>query len=181
MPGGHNRANALAAMALASSIVDTVNTDYSEVFTNGLSAFNGLPHRAELVCIHNDVRWFNDSKGTNVGACVSAIEGMDCPVVLIAGGRGKQADYSPMKAVVGAKCRAVVLIGEEATNIAAALQSIVPVYFEDTMHDAVHKAREISMPGDCVLLSPACSSFDMFENFEVRGVVFSEEVRKLCA
>lgn len=179
--GGHNRSNALAAMALASTIVDLPESRVSEVFAAGLSAFHGLPHRSELVCVENDISWFNDSKGTNVGACISAIEGMNCPVVLIAGGRGKQADYSPMKEVVGRQCRAAVLIGEEAQNIAGVLDSVVPLYFEDTMQEAVGRARLVAKPGDCVLLSPACSSFDMFENFEVRGTVFSEEVRKQCA
>jgi UDP-N-acetylmuramoylalanine--D-glutamate ligase len=179
--GGHNRSNALAAMALADTVVDLAADRKSDIFAHGLSQFNGLPHRSELVCAQNDIRWFNDSKGTNVGACVSALEGMDCPVVLIAGGRGKKADYAPMKSVVGRKCRAVVLIGEEAQNISTALDSVVPLYFEQSMADAVDRAGRIAEAGDCVLLSPACSSFDMFENFEVRGLAFSAEVRKLCA
>ncbi len=181
--GGHNRSNALAAMALASTLVDLPadQAAASDVYATGLASFNGLPHRAELVCTRHEVSWFNDSKGTNVGACISAIEGMDRTVVLIAGGRGKNSDYRPMKDVVSRKCRAVILIGEDAIKISEALGSVVPVYFEHTMRDAVEKARVVAQSGDCVLLSPACASFDMFKNFEVRGAVFADEVRKLCA
>ncbi len=179
--GGHNRINALAAMAIATGFLQRPAIELQQVFIDGLSAFEGLPHRSELICSIQNVNWFNDSKGTNVGACVSAIEGMNGPVVLIAGGRGKNADYAPMKSVVAEKCRAVVLIGEDAKKIHQAIGDDVPVFFERSMHDAVSRAREVAKGGDNVLLSPACSSFDMFENFEARGVVFSEEVRKLCA
>jgi UDP-N-acetylmuramoylalanine--D-glutamate ligase len=185
--GGHNRINALAAMAISvchlqrSAVGKCPVSELQQVMINGLSAFNGLSHRSELICSVQGVEWFNDSKGTNVGACVSAIEGMNGPVVLIAGGRGKNADYAPLKPVVSGKCRAVVLIGEDAKKIHQAIGDDVPVYFERSMHDAVSRAREVALHGDNVLLSPACSSFDMFDNFEARGVIFSEEVRKLCA
>ena len=185
--GGHNRINALAAMAISvchlqrSAAGKCPVSELQQVMINGLSAFNGLPHRSELICSVQGVEWFNDSKGTNVGACVSAIEGMNGPVVLIAGGRGKNADYAPLKPVVSGKCRAVVLIGEDAKKIHQAIGDDVHVYFERSMHDAVSRAREVALHGDNVLLSPACSSFDMFDNFEARGVIFSEEVRKLCA
>ncbi len=179
--GGHNRINALAAMAICTAYLKRSAAELKQVFIDGLSGFTGLPHRSELICVDEGVSWFNDSKGTNVGACISAIEGMKGPVVLIAGGRGKKADYTPMKHAVAEKCRAVILIGEDADKISQAIGDDVSVFFEQSMHDAVIRARQVAVSGDSVLLSPACSSFDMFDNFEVRGNVFSEEVRKLCA
>lgn len=179
--GAHNSINALAAMAMASLLIDADKKQMSAYFTDGFSKFTGLPHRTRLVCETNNIRWVNDSKGTNVGATVSAIKGMAAPVVLIAGGRGKNADYAPLRDVVSRLCSAVVLIGEEAEVIRAAIESVVPVYIEKSMQDAVTRAAKLSKPGECVLLSPACSSFDMFSNFEERGDVFEAEVRKLCA
>ncbi len=179
--GGHNFDNALAAMALASVVLRDSDTDIEAVCVKGLSQFVGLPHRTERVGNVSGVAWFNDSKGTNVGACVSAIQGMSGPVVLIAGGRGKNADYSALRDVVRDKCRCVVLIGEDANKIHRAIGDEVPVYFESSMNAAVQRASVVAVTGDCVLLSPACTSFDMFENFEKRGLAFTEEVRKLCA
>ena len=106
---------------------------------------------------------------------------MSSPVVLIAGGRGKNADYKPLRDVVVELCKAVVLIGEDAGKIERAIGDAVPVYRADSMQQAVRCAAEVSKPGDCVLLSPACASFDMFKNFEDRGAVFESEVKKLCA
>ena len=179
--GIHNRSNALAAMAMASLAIDTGKAETERNFTKGLQQFTGLPHRTKLVCEADNVSWINDSKGTNVGAAVSAIKGMSSPVVLIAGGRGKNADYEPLRTVVEQCCKAVVLIGEDAARISKAIGDSLPVYFEDSMAEAVKRAAEVASPGDCVLLSPACASFDMFKNFEERGVVFENEVKKLCA
>ena len=153
----------------------------SEIFTAGFAKFTGLPHRTSLVCEADNVSWINDSKGTNVGATVSAIKGMLSPVVLIAGGRGKNADFGPLRTVVSKFCKAVILIGEDARRISAAIGDGVPVYFEDSMAAAVKRAAAVACAGDCVLLSPACASFDMFTNFEERGVAFESEVKKLCA
>ncbi len=179
--GSHNYANALAAMAMISIFVNADKASMSRFFTEGFSNFTGLPHRTRLVCEAGCVSWINDSKGTNVGATVSAITGMSSPVVLIAGGRGKNSDYQPLREAVAKFCTAVVLIGEDADNIAESLADVVPVYRETSMADAVRRSAAISRPGDCVLLSPACSSFDMFKNFEERGAVFESEVKKLCA
>lgn len=179
--GGHNRCNALAAMAMASFVLDDLDVDPVEVFKAGLAGFNGLAHRTERVAEIAGVSWINDSKGTNVGACISAINGMHGPVILIAGGRGKNADYTPMRSVVRDQCRAVILIGEDAQKIHRAIGGDVSVYFESSMSSAVKRAAKVALSGDCVLLSPACASFDMFENFEARGFAFAEEVRKLCA
>lgn len=179
--GLHNSINALAAMAMTSVLIDADKTRMCEIFTNGFAKFTGLPHRTSLVCESGSVSWINDSKGTNVGAAVSAIKGMSAPVVLIAGGRGKNADYEPLREVVAELCTAVVLIGEDAEKIERAIGEVVPVYRASSMQKAVRCAAEISNPGDCVLLSPACASFDMFKNFEDRGAVFETEVKKLCA
>lgn len=179
--GGHNKGNALAAMAIASVILRKTDADVEVAFVQGLSQFTGLPHRTERVGDHNGVVWFNDSKGTNVGACVSAIKGMPGPVVLIAGGRGKNADYSALRDIVNERCRGVILIGEDARKIHQAIGDDIPVFYEASMHSAVQRAALTALAGDSVLLSPACASFDMFKNFEMRGLAFTDEVRKLCA
>ncbi|OED40677.1 UDP-N-acetylmuramoylalanine--D-glutamate ligase [Chromatiales bacterium (ex Bugula neritina AB1)] len=183
--GGHNCSNALAAMALATVALDRVGLhkarQLSDIYTTGLGNFRGLPHRTELVCQLNGVNWFNDSKGTNVGACVSAIKGMSGPVVLIAGGQGKNAEFAPLVEVVASKCRAVILFGEDAEKIHHAIGNKVPVIRAASLEESVERASEIAQSGDCVLLSPACASFDMFRNFEERGRSFVSEVHKLCA
>ena len=179
--GGHNHGNALAAMAIAAGVLQPLEKDQLTAFEKGLARFTGLPHRTEHICDSDGVSWFNDSKGTNVGACVSAIQGMEGPVVLIAGGRGKKAEYATMKQIVRDRCRSVVLIGEDAVKIHKAIGDAVPVFHEQSMKAAVLRAAKSAQPGDCVLLSPACASFDMFKNFESRGDAFTEEVRKLCA
>ena len=184
--GIHNRVNALAAMALTSNLIASDketdnNTGMGQIFSTGLAKFTGLPHRTSLVCESGQVSWINDSKGTNVGACVSAITGMTGPVILIAGGRGKNADYEPLRNVVAQLCKAVLLIGEDAEKINAVIADAVPVYHEVSLADAVRRASILASPGDCVLLSPACASFDMFKNFEDRGCAFESEVKKLCA
>jgi len=179
--GIHNQTNALAAMAITSVLINLDKKQTSDFFTRGFANFTGLPHRTRLVCTTGDVSWINDSKGTNVGAAVSAIKGMSSPVVLIAGGRGKNADYQPLRDAVAELCAAVVLIGEDADKIEQAIGNVVPVFRAESMEQAVRRAAEISSPGDCVLLSPACASFDMFENFEARGDEFESEVKKLCA
>ena len=188
--GSHNQSNALASMALVTALFDAAESlpigkpgaaGLSSVFAEGLGQFVGLPHRTQLVRRTNGINWFNDSKGTNVGACVSAIEGLAGPVVLIAGGRGKGADFSPLGSVVEKKCRAVVLIGEDAETMSAAISGRVPVFIERSLTDAVDRASSLAQSGDSVLLSPACASFDMFANFEARGDAFAEEVNRLCA
>ena len=188
--GSHNQSNALVSMALVDSLFRhakslsverPVTAEFNHLCAAGLGQFAGLPHRTQLVRRTSGISWFNDSKGTNVGACVSAIEGLTGPVVLIAGGRGKGADFSPLGDVVAQKCRAVVLIGEDAERIRVALDDCVPVYLEHSLTDAVDRASALAQPGDSVLLSPACASFDMFANFEARGDAFADEVNRLCA
>jgi UDP-N-acetylmuramoylalanine--D-glutamate ligase len=176
VPGLHNAANALAAMALGSAI--GLPTD---AMAHGLREFRGLPHRTEFVGEHAGVRYLDDSKGTNVGSTVAALNGMTRPVVLIAGGVGKGQDFTPLAGPVRAHARAVVLIGEDASRIHAALAGTgVPLLMAASMESAVRQAADIAQPEDLVLLSPACASFDMFRNYKHRGEVFAQCVAALA-
>ncbi len=174
--GEHNSVNALAALALGSAVGLPEAAMLSAIRT-----FSGLPHRTEWVFEHNGVNWFNDSKGTNVGATLAALQGLPGKTVLIAGGQGKGADFSPLRAAIRVHARAVILIGEDATAIAQILVGIMPPRYAESMTDAVELARALAEPGDNVLLSPACASFDMFENYVRRGEIFTETVRRLAA
>jgi UDP-N-acetylmuramoylalanine--D-glutamate ligase len=174
LAGRHNLANVLAAMALAE--VAKVPFD---AMKRAILRFKGLAHRTELVAERDGVRWINDSKGTNVGATLAAINGMTGPAVLIAGGDGKGADFSALKSACAARARAVVLIGRDAPLIEAALANVVPVAHAADMTEAVRRARDLAQPGDVVLLSPACASFDMYRNYEHRGDVFRAAVKEI--
>ena len=173
--GQHNHANALAALALGSSINLPM-----QAMLDALKHFPGLEHRTQWVAEINGVNWFNDSKGTNVGATLAAIEGLPGKHVLIAGGQGKGADFSLLRNVAEQRLRAVVLIGEDASNIAQAVDQVVPVKFAGDMQEAVNLAAKLAQRGDNVLLSPACASFDMFNGFAHRGEVFINAVEELC-
>ena len=172
--GEHNQANALAALALGEQMglpmISMLNT---------LRHFSGLPHRTQWVADIDGVVWYNDSKGTNVGATISAIQGFSNPVILIAGGQGKGADFSPLRDAVAANTRAVILLGEDAPKIEKALANSVPVTCVKDMESAVRTAQSQSHPGDVVLLSPACASFDMYADFEARGDAFISAVNAL--
>ncbi len=173
--GLHNAANALAAHALMSAIGTPATA-----LERALRDFKGLAHRVELVAERDGVRFYDDSKGTNVGAAVAALAGFRVPVVLIAGGDGKGQDFTPLAPAVAARARAVVLIGRDAPAIAAALQSSgVPIERAASMQEAVQAAFAHAKRGDAVLLSPACASFDMFRNYGHRGEVFAESARNL--
>lgn len=174
--GSHNAVNALAALALGEAIGLPL-----EPMIAGLKAFEGLPHRVERVARRADgAIFYDDSKGTNVGATLAAIEGLGRRVVLIAGGDGKGQDFSPLREPVTRHARAVVLIGRDASRIEQALQgSGVPVECMAGMNEAVSRAAELAQPGDAVLLSPACSSLDMFRNYSHRADVFVAAVRQL--
>ena len=212
IPGRHNQANALAALALGSAcgLPEAAMLD-------ALRGFRGLPHRSVLVGSRNGVRWYNDSKGTNPGATVAALDGLVEPgssarVVLIAGGDGKGADFGPLAPAVARAARAVVLIGRDAPLIEAVLAAkdgghignagavsdlapkdgghignagagsdlagSIPLLHATDMADAVRQAAAAAHPGDSVLLSPACASFDMFDNYEHRGLVFTQAVQR---
>jgi len=141
-----------------------------------LRAYRGLPHRTQLVAEIDGVRWIDDSKATNVGAAIAAIGGMDAPVVLIAGGDGKGADFSPLGEAVLGKARGVVLLGRDAALLAQAIGDAAPCEIVATMEAAVAAARQIAQTGDIVLLSPACASLDMFTNYAARGETFRRAV-----
>ncbi len=180
LAGTHNLANALAALALA----DACDIPRAASLA-ALIEFRGLAHRCQLVATKRGVRWYNDSKGTNVGATIAALEGLHPrngrgKTVLIAGGDGKGADFSSLAEVVERTARAVVLIGRDAPLIAEALAERVKlIYAGLSMVEAVRLAAILAEPGDRVLLSPACASFDMFRNFEHRGDVFVSAVESL--
>ena len=173
--GTHNVANALAALALSRAI------DFPmPALLDALRSFKGLPHRVERVAEFDGITYYDDSKGTNVGATIAALQGLGCKAVLIAGGEGKGQDFTPLNPVVAQHARAVVLIGRDAPLIGAALNGCgVDVLRAEDMNDAVRLAAHLAQSGDAVLLSPACASFDMFRNYEHRAEVFVEAVRGL--
>jgi UDP-N-acetylmuramoylalanine--D-glutamate ligase len=176
LSGMHNTANALAALALCQAVglplAPTLET---------LRAFRGLSHRVEKIAEIDGVVYYDDSKGTNVGATVAALQGLGRKVVLIAGGDGKGQDFSPLGPVLASHGRALVLIGRDATRIEAAVAGcgIGALHAQD-MQQAVRKAAVAARPGDAVLLSPACASFDMFRNYAHRAEVFTQAVRELA-
>lgn len=175
--GKHNIANALAALALGEAMDLPM-----EAMLKALRTYGGLPHRTQWVAECHGVNWFNDSKATNVGAAVAAIEGVPGDkVVLIAGGQGKGQDFTPLRAVLQKRVKAVVLIGEDAALLAGAIPEPVAIIHATDMRDAVGQAARHAVQGDTVLLSPACASFDMFSNYEQRGDTFMAAVREVCA
>jgi len=176
LPGRHNAANALAALAVGS-----VCGFPREAMTGVLGRFGGLPHRAERVRDWRGISFIDDSKGTNVGATVAAIAGLEGPLVLIAGGEGKGQDFAPLGPACAGKVKQAVLIGRDAKFLAASLAGRCEVCFADSMGSAVGIAAAVARPGDTVLLSPACASFDMFRDYAHRGDVFAAVVRELPA
>ena len=183
LAGLHNAANAMAALALCVSVGFDANA-----LLPALRSFRGLPHRVEKVAELDGVTWYDDSKGTNVGATVAALEGLGGlgkpgrKVVVVLGGDGKGQDFSPLRKAVARHARAAVLIGRDGPLIEKVI-GVVDVAIETAtdMEDAVRRARALAQPGDAVLLSPACASFDMFRNYEHRAQVFVAAVRALKA
>jgi UDP-N-acetylmuramoylalanine--D-glutamate ligase len=175
LAGLHNATNALAAGALCR----VAGVD-DAALASALRSFEGLPHRVKNINKIKEIEFYDDSKGTNVGATVAALAGMRQTVVLIAGGDGKGQDFSPL-ATVAARARAVVLIGRDAEKIAQVLAPTgVALLRAGDMHDAVRTAYQSAQPGDAVLLSPACASYDMFRNYVHRAQVFADAVRALA-
>ena len=175
--GAHNAANALAACALARSLGAS-----REALAQGLRTFRGLPHRLQLVAERGSVAWYDDSKGTNVGATLAALQGLGRPALLIAGGEGKGQDFSPLAPAVAAHARHVLLIGRDAPAIERVLAaSGVPLERCASLEQAVARAGQLARAGDAVLLSPACASFDMFRDYRHRGEAFAAAVRALGA
>ncbi len=174
IPGRHNLANALAALALGEALALP-----RAACLDALLAYRGLPHRLEWVGEADDVRWYNDSKATNPGATAAALGGLEGPLVLIAGGQPEPVDYAPLGAAAAGKLRAVLLVGDDVTALERVLAPVAPLERAVDMEAAVVRARELAVPGDNVLLSPACASFDRYRDFEQRGARFATAVREL--
>jgi UDP-N-acetylmuramoylalanine--D-glutamate ligase len=171
LPGAHNVQNAMASAAVC--LARGIDAD---VVRAGLRSFAGVPHRLEQVALHDGVKWVNDSKATNVASTLVALDAFAPGTIhLILGGQGKGQDFAALRGPVGTCCKAVYLIGEDAPQIAAALEGVsAPVRECGTLERAVSEARAAAGRGDVVLLSPACASFDQFADFEARGERFRE-------
>ncbi len=173
--GVHNWLNALAACAIADQLAISI-----DAMSSVLKHFGGLAHRCQWVRTLDGIEWINDSKGTNIGATLSAINGIGSStpgkIVLLAGGQGKGANFAELIAPIASFVRAVVLIGEDADKIERALQGIVPLTRATSLDEAVMVSRSQANRGDVVLLSPACASLDMFRDFNHRGDVFTSLV-----
>jgi len=172
--GIHNIENMLSVVATAK-----ICSCPQESIQTALESFRGLPHRLEFVRELDGVGFYNDSKGTNVGSVVKSLMSFQEPIILIAGGKDKGGDYGPLKGIVKERVKRLILIGEARQRLAKALGKSVPTTEADTLEEAVHRAFDQSKHGDVVLLSPACSSFDMFRDYEERGNLFKEIVHEL--
>jgi UDP-N-acetylmuramoylalanine--D-glutamate ligase len=175
LPGSHNRSNAMAAAAAC--LAREVDR---EAVVSGLMTFGGVAHRLELISVHDGIAFVNDSKATNVASTLVALRSYRGGVHLIAGGRGKQQDFSPLAPVVAERCSAVYLIGEAAGELAAALAPAgVPMLDLGELERALGAAATAAAPGETVLLSPACASYDQYPDFEARGAHFRSLVEAL--
>lgn len=173
--GVHNIENAMAA-----SLMALLSGSSIEAVVNTMNTFPGLEHRLEFVREIDGVKFINDSKGTNVGAVVKSLESFNEPLVLIAGGRDKDSDFTILRPLIREKVKALILIGEAKDKIKKAVGDVVKdVFIEDDFKAAIIKAKQVASSGDIVLLSPACASFDMFKDFEDRGRQFKEVVNSL--
>lgn len=176
--GAHNQANALAALALGHAVGLPMAG-----MLQSLREFTGLEHRCQWLREQRGVSYYNDSKATNVGAALAAIEGLGSDIsgklLLIAGGDGKGADFQPLATPIARHCRAVVLLGRDAAQIASVIAAQVPCIHVASLEDAVRQCAELAQAGDAVLLSPACASLDMFKNYEERGQLFARAVEAL--
>lgn len=173
--GRHNCLNALASLALC----HLLGIPFDAILP-GLKTFPGLAHRCEFIAEQRGVRWYNDSKGTNIGATLAALEGLGSSIsgqlIWIAGGVGKNADFSLLKTPVKKYVRKTILIGQDAPLIQSTLASVTDIFQAKNLEVAVQVADHLALPGDVILLSPACASYDMFRNFEHRGTVFKNLV-----
>jgi UDP-N-acetylmuramoylalanine--D-glutamate ligase len=172
--GQHNWANCLAAMALA----HTAGVSKTAII-EALKNFEGIPHRSQWVTESNGVEWINDSKATNIGAASASIEGRDRPVILIAGGQSKGADMTVMRQLLKERVKLVLLMGEDAQKMEQAWSGTTRIERVNSMKQAVEQAYAAAETGDCVLLAPACASFDMYDKFESRGEDFMQNLKGL--
>jgi UDP-N-acetylmuramoylalanine--D-glutamate ligase len=181
--GRHNASNALASLALCTAIDIPMGP-----LLHGLREYKGEPHRMQTVAIIEGVEYINDSKGTNVGATLAALNGLGqsgsgsrSKIILIAGGEGKGQDFSPLSQALARHAKAIILIGKDASAIRSAIESSgINIHDADTLERAVESAAEIAESGDLVLLSPACASFDMFKDYAHRAQVFIDAVSELA-
>ncbi|HTU01360.1 MAG TPA: cyanophycin synthetase, partial [Candidatus Sulfotelmatobacter sp.] len=176
IPGLHNLENSLAAAAAAAAVGAP-----AAALAQALATFPGLPHRLELVGEIRGVRFVNDSKGTNVAAVLKSLEGYQGGVILILGGKDKGGDFTPLAPLIRTRVRRLLLLGQARKKISEQLAGVCPMEEVGSLEAAVARGLELGEPGDSVLLSPACASFDMFRDFEHRGDVFREAVRELRA
>ena len=174
--GLHNAANALAALALGEALGLPLPAMLAE-----LEAFTGLPHRTQWVAEVAGVTYIDDSKGTNVGATIAAVAGMEGPLVIIAGGDGKNQDFVPLAAAFRGKVHHTVLIGRDGRLVGEALRGVCTMEYCASLEEAVRAAAAAARTGDTVLLSPACASLDMFRDYTHRGAVFARAVQELAA
>lgn len=170
--------NVMAALLALAAVEDELGIDLARA-AEALPRFEGLPHRCALVASRDGIRWYDDSKATNLGAAARALETMEPPIVWIAGGKHKGADLAPLQESARGRVRLALLIGEAAPALERALSGAVPCERVGELAKAVERAAEVAQPGDSVLLAPACSSFDQFENFEDRGRQFVAAVERL--
>lgn len=172
--GLHNLENAIASAAAA-----LIAGAHAQGIKKAIDTYAGLPHRTEFVRELNGVKYYDDSKGTNIGAMQKSLAGFDSPIVLIAGGLDKAGDFTALRQLVKERVKAIVLIGSAAKKIYDALGDVVPTHNASDMQDAVRKSRDLAAAGEVVLLSPGCASFDMFRDYNHRGEVFKEAVLEL--
>jgi len=177
--GMHNVENVMTALAATFCAAEQAASRLPRII-DAVKRFEGVEHRIEFVTEISGVRFYNDSKATNVDSTIKAIEAFDRNLILILGGKDKGSDYTVLGPLIRERVKHIVLIGAASDKIAAQLQGTRPMTRATTMKDAVQKSMELSQPGDTVLLAPACASFDMFDNYEHRGRVFKEEVHRLA-
>jgi len=175
MLGLQNISNILAAMALVSS----VGVNLSKGVVHAALSYPGLPHRSELVTERKKVKWINDSKGTNVGATIAAINSLQSDIILLLGGQGKGADFTPLASALKGKVKQAIVFGEDANQIKMAIRDLTIVHDAKNLECAVALANQLATSGQTVLFSPACASFDMFENYAQRGDIFKSLVSAL--
>ena len=175
LPGNHNLANVLAAVAIALLCGCPV-----EVIRRAITAFSGLEHAMEFVRELRGVKYYNDSKGTNVDATGKALDSFDSPILLILGGKDKGGNFGQLQDLIVRKAKRVILIGESAPRLAQLLKDCKPISLAGSLSEAVTLAEHEAVSGDVVLLSPACASFDMFRNYDERGKQFKKFVHQLA-
>jgi len=175
LKGMHNRENIMAAVGAAA-----VCGVPGGIIQESLASFQGLEHRLELVGTWSGVSVYNDSKATNVASAVTALQSLEGPIILLAGGRDKGGDYAPMREIIKERVKTLILMGEARKKMQAAFQDLVPVHLVDGMEEGVRVAWQLAQKGDVILLSPACSSFDMFHDYRERGRSFKEFVLRLA-